>query len=359
MMRSISYYWRRPSRHQILLLAAGVLFVTVRTTMAQADDVPADLRGRVPIIDPNGRVPPGTLPPGMVDEKGRPVAHVHNADMSCCAPCVPTEADESPDVFRRPCFVRKLAKSRVGFGAYHGLTGREDVKLAVEHLDPTDVEGFHSLLSKMLRPEYLPPAWDKIEIYGLTAFPLKTILEMRGGVETFVRQEPDRTAVVTELTEFDPVQAEWSVGVIDVLPQTFHGTRRLGMTVVRLRLPKDMRLEMRRRPSDVDFADPVAREKIQFFDKAALHKLLTEVFRVPFATVDDFVIEGYDAEYVGVAVFVGKILSPEWARARFGAKQPFGHWWDEMRVFVTDSDPQYFCVSIILGSDDPIPSPQP
>ena len=55
---------------------------------------------------------------------GRLRAHVHNADMSCCKPRVPTEADLDPDVLKRPCLVRGLSKSQEAFRVYEGLTGR-------------------------------------------------------------------------------------------------------------------------------------------------------------------------------------------------------------------------------------------
>lgn len=41
-------------------------------------------------------------PPEQDPNLGTFRAHVHSADMSCCKPCVPSEADNDPDVFKRP-----------------------------------------------------------------------------------------------------------------------------------------------------------------------------------------------------------------------------------------------------------------
>jgi hypothetical protein len=81
--------------------------------------------------------------------------------------------------------------------------------------------------------------------------------------------------------------------------------------------------------------------------------LITKVFRVPFQSLEDFVVDGYDAEYEGVRVFHGEIRSRERStQLRADRSQRPAHWWDEMRLLVTDSDPQYFCVQITLRDGD-------
>ena len=58
-------------------------------------------------------------------------------------------------------------------------------------------------------------------------------------------------------------------------------------------------------------------------------------------------LDGSDSTYAGVRVFHGEVRSQEWVTAR-KAKTTAApkHWWDTMGLLVTDSDPQYFCVSI-------------
>jgi len=162
MTKPISYRSCQSLRHLVLLFGIGVLCATARTTMAQADDVPADLRDRIPIIDPSGRIPPGTLPPSMVDEEGRPVAHVHNANMSCCAPCAP-EGNEDPDVFRRPCFLRALGKSRKGIESASGLMYPDGINVPAGQTAAASLQGFRNLLSSVLQPAFLSQAWDGVK----------------------------------------------------------------------------------------------------------------------------------------------------------------------------------------------------
>jgi hypothetical protein len=239
------------------------------------------------------------------------------------------------------------------------LTGgvRDGIKVSGERIPTQEIQGFQSLIRTFLRELYLPPAWDQVEFYGLAPYPIKTMSEMRNGVPTFVRQEPDLTAEINELKEGDAVQTEWAVKGIEVLPRTtfYVGKLTIG-ALIRLRLHGDERLVLKPRPEDL-----LARgARGKFFDRTAFHGLLTKVFRVPFETSEDWLTDGFDATYEGVRVFHGKIVSREWAAVfRADRSRTPAHWWDEMRLLVTDSDPQYFCVSIALGRDDVIPAAQP
>ena len=334
-----------------LLVQAMVLHIVAVSVLAQQPG-------------PDGRVPPGTLPPWMVDEEGRPIAHLHKPDMSCCR-CTATEADQDPDVFKRPCFVHGLMKSREpARGVIVGLTGRPErdgIHVGPDRIPAVEIEGFQSLVGTVLQRRYSPRAWDALDVYGLAACPVKTISEMRNGVPTFVRQEVDVTAVINELKDGDAVQTEWAVNGIEVLPRTtfYAGKSPIG-ALIRLRLQGDKRVEYRRRFKHPEVLSGSPEwEQWVFFEKPRFHEFLTRVFRVPFETPDDVVIRGFDTEYEGVGVFHGTILARERGRVWVGGDNPPQHWWQQMRLLVTDSDPQYFCVSIVLGSDDPIPSPQP
>jgi len=172
---------------------------------------------------------------------------------------------------------------------------------------------------------------------------------MRNGVKTFVRHEFDCNVDVTELSDRDAILSGWTVNDIDVLPmsEAFRARPMRGVSI-RLRLHGDQRLTLRPRPEN--FGAPEGRRA--FFDRAALHDLLTRVFRVPFEASDDWFTDGYDAEYEGVRVFHGYIVAAERARVWPGGDNPPQHWWEQMRLLVTDSDPQYFCVLVILRDAD-------
>ncbi len=133
-----------------------------------------------------------------------------------------------------------------------------------------------------------------------------------------------------------------------------HGAGATRRAVIRLRVHADERLVVRPRPANFMRAGVLADNFGDFFDKAAFHALLTKVFRVPFESPDELLLDGYAREYEAARVFHGKIRSRDWevARKQPDAAQSPPHWWDEMRLLVTDSDPQYFCVQIVLREND-------
>ncbi len=287
-------------------------------------------------------------------------AHVHNNDMSCCAPCA-AETNQDPDVFKRPCFTRALLKSRKGFDAYFGLSDAEEVRVSQEGIPGEGIAGFEALLTILLQPGFLPTEWNRAHFH--VPYPPKSVMEVRGGITTYVRHAVDRTGVAAnEVTSSDPIQGAWTVGGIEILPRTPNTVDRPTRATIRLRLRGDDRLAFHMRPPDLDPDDPRQYDFAwEYFDKARLQELLTKVFRVPFAEPEDVTVRGSRGEYKGVGAFNGKIVSHEWAQGgkSRNAGSPPPHWWDEMRLLVTDSDPQYFCVSIVLGRDDVIPAPEP
>jgi len=286
-------------------------------------------------------------------------AHRHNNDMSCCAPCAP-ETNRDADVFKRPCFTRALLKSRQGFDAYFGLSAAEEPRILQEGIPAEGVEGFERLLTTVLQPGFLPREWGQANFE--VPYPIRNIMEMRGGVATFVGHAVSRTAAAgKEINPSDPIQGAWTIDGIEVLPRTPNMVDRPARTTIRLRLHGAERLVIEPRPAKFVPAGVYGDNFGDFFDKAAFHRLLGNVLRVPFAAPSDLMLEGYDTEEEGVRVFVGKIRSRQWtlaSRTPSRSRTP-PHWWDEMPLLVTDSDPQYFCVSIVLGRDDVTISPQP
>jgi hypothetical protein len=95
-------------------------------------------------------------------------------------------------------------------------------------------------------------------------------------------------------------------------------------------------------------------ERWDFFDSDAFHGLLTRMFRVPFESRQDYFIRGYVRQITpDVRVFTGRIRSRDHvARLREDGSAAPAHWWDGMRLLVTDSDPQYIFVWIGLGEGD-------
>ncbi len=169
----------------------------------------------------------------------------------------------------------------------------------------------------------------------------------------FVGHEVYRGPHGTELKDDDPIQTAWTVGSIEVLPLTWHRVPPSRGVLIRLRLHGDERLVLKPRPTDFVRAGVLADNFGDFFDKTAFHAFLTKVFRIPFKSPDELLLDGYAREYRGVGVFHGKIRSRERStQLRADRSQEPLHWWDEMRLLVTDSDPQYFCVQITLREKD-------
>lgn len=285
----------------------------------------------------------------------RESAHLHSPDMSCCAPCAP-EGNQDPDVFKRPCFLRALGKSLKGGQSSAGLMFPDGMNVPAGQTAAAALDGFRSLLSSVLQPAVLPQAWEGVNFY-IPYLPKKAAMELRSGIKTFVGYEPDLAARGNELKEGDAIQTGWAIDGIEVLPRILYAPGPPKYASIRLRLHGHERLVLKPRPGDFD--EPGGRRK--FFDSAAFHNLLTKVFRAPFESSEDWFTDGYDTTYEGVRLFHGQIVSREWGiprRASNTDRTP-PHWWDQMRLLVTDSDPQYFCVSIVLGRDDVIPAPQP
>jgi len=274
-------------------------------------------------------------------------AHLHSPDMSCCAPCLPEE-NQDADVCKRPCFVRALSKSGKSPEACAGLTEAVGAKLRDEGIPAKYIEGLHSFLNAVLQSRYLPRSWRDVAL--VVPHSVKSVMEVRNGAPVFVRYEAD-TGEARAFKEGDAIQTAWTVKDIEVLPRLSSGGGSPRYAMIRLRLHGDERIGLRRTPADTDTA---ASERFDFFDRDAFHELLAGVFQVPFESSEDFVVDGFDTTCEGVRVFHGLIRSREWETHRREPEAPKRppHWWDEMRLFVTDSDPQYFCVRIVLRDAD-------
>lgn len=275
-------------------------------------------------------------------------AHLHSPDMSCCAPCAP-EGNQDPDVFKRPRFLRALGKSLKAGQSSAGLMFPDGMNVPAGQTAATGLAAFLNLLSSVLQPAFLPQAWEGVKFY-IPYPPKKAAMELRSGVKTFVGYEPDHAAGGNELKEGDAIQTGWAIGGVEVLPRVLYAPKPPQYADIRLRLHGDERLELGRRPDDFT---RTTKDFGAFFNRNAFHALLVKVFRVPFESLDDFVVDGYDTEYEGVRVFHGQIRSRERStRLRPDRSQPPRHWWDEMRLLVTDSDPQYFCVQVVFRQGD-------
>lgn len=241
-------------------------------------------------------------------------AHAHNADMSCCKPCVPTAADRDPDVVKRPCFVRALNKARVNYGIFR----RVDPDLPGDRIPEDEQAQFKRFLEQVFTDECLPKSWTAAQ---------------RSAFST--ASAPDEAWIEV---------ASWKAPIGEVRASR---VRKTDAIKLRLKVAPDHRLAVHVRPAPGPDFDPDVRvqdEKQVFFETKELHDVLAGLFREPFDKPDDYVVHGGTRDFEGVLVFVGNVFSTH--------RSPTDpHWYDTLRLLVTDSDPQYVGVVIDLRAE--------
>jgi hypothetical protein len=114
-----------------------------------------------------------------------------------------------------------------------------------------------------------------------------------------------------------------------------------------MRLLGDERIPLRDRPAELD---PDVREwhNWQWLDRSSLHEVLATVLAVPFTSPEEYAVRGSLQEAAGVRVFTGRI---GWLRRSERTGQGEPRWYDELRLSVTDSDPQYVMIGVPHGVD--------
>jgi len=208
---------------------------------------------------------------------------------------------------------------------------------------------FQEVLRAILRSKYLPVDWSDAQFF--VPYPVKPTMAVRGGVSTIMGNTADLGAGNSALENGDPVQTAWTNGEIELLPLGLYEREGpLRSLYLRVRLRGKECLQLGSRPEDFTRS---AKDFGAFFAPDAFHALLTKLLRVPFESPDDFLVSGFDTGYDGVRVYHGELVSREYWRRRLDDKLATpAHWWDDMRLLVTDSDPQYFCLQIHLGEKD-------
>lgn len=179
--------------------------------------------------------------------------HIHNADMSCCR-CIPSEADSDPDVFKRPCFMKRLALSRQAFGIT-GIDLRESTpRIGLHHFQTNDIEIAKASIVKVVQLDALPKSGDDATFYGV-AIRLKDEGQF---IRHSGKREIDPHPIITELRPGDTLNAQWISEGIEFLP-IVAGVVEPGRVMsrgiaLRMRLCGDRRLDFTPRPPQSEFA---------------------------------------------------------------------------------------------------------
>jgi hypothetical protein len=146
------------------------------------------------------------------------------------------------------------------------------------------------------------------------------------------------------------VEGTWSVG-----RYTFYigGSAHLDFFGVTIKLAGNERIDFRLRTYEEKIGDKGWPQDV--IDKRKLLQILTTMLQFPFRSEEDFtVLDGPSGVYEGVRVFSGNIRSAYRDSRKYyedGAKESNLAWYDEATVFVTDSDPQYVCLTIDLREE--------
>jgi hypothetical protein len=285
-------------------------------------------RPRLPILLAIGALAIGTfsraqeIPPAHeVDENGNLMAHACRPDCPCRRQLERTAADDHPDVGNRPRFRQAIGRQRmlgVGFDFIDLLPTVPELVLSRNALPDEMIGRAEDWIKIVLAPTKHPVTDDAVQWVGFKSYPRSTDLNHFVG-----RWTDDRSIILVDTTP-------------EVSKLTFT-----------LKVRGDDRLVIRHRPPVTATEDYFG---WQYLDNGPVLRMLSTTFRFPFETVDDFVIEpGSSGDYDGVYVFSGRVHSKYRADEHFAtvpADESKLRWYDDVILFITDSDPQYFCVTV-------------
>ena len=259
----------------------------------------------------------------------------------------PPDDRNEPDVGKRPRFLWELGRQRLPFtGTLQPLESLHNYDRWKD--EPIPKERKQSLLriaTTVLLSDFHPSDLDAVRWHG--SWDSIIVYDSNG---EFVAREPG--------LKLSWLRAEWSIGSYTI---------RAGGGIT-IRLPKRSELVFRPRlmenapegavDPETGEVDDLTWYNWQYMSKTGVRKVLSDFFEIPFDSDDDFDLKGYIENCAGVAVFTGKI-GPPGTLAEFGtitAKEEDSPEWKTKpyprRILITDSDPQYICVSFSFPKEE-------
>lgn len=238
----------------------------------------------------------------------------------------PVPEDNDPDVAKRPGLHTALNKNRVWTGMPSVFT--RETFLTAEKVPASAKDTLRKQWEKVVAAQFLPSREEDIEWRGANDYP--TAPEQRS------------------------LAARWTTPVGTFIADGIPISNGLNLC---LQLSGDDRLTFRFLRRDTEGAAAASRPEDlvpqDILDKPRLLEILTTYLRFPFQSVDEFrVISGPSGTYDGVRIFSGSI---RWAHplpagapdfARLGRHSET---YNEAKLGITDSDPQYLCIGIAIG----------
>lgn len=236
-----------------------------------------------------------------------------------------TEAELNPDVAMRPRFIAALAGARLP-----KMFRASDPSLSGDSIPENERAEFESYLANVLVRDCVPRDWASVQ---------------RGAYAV-----PDRPG--GRLGEPWIELATWSTALGTIGASR---VRNASSFVIRLQLHRGHRLDIHPRPAQTEEFRPgvAAWDNWAVVDRDAFHSLLTSLLRVPFNSPEDYILKQGGREFEGVMVFHGILRAAETRGDGRRELRPrsASAWHHRINVLVTDSDPQYFGVSIDLRAE--------
>jgi len=223
------------------------------------------------------------------------------------------EEAAEPDVAQRYRFVRRLHHARLPALVFD----YPDLKrLPKEAIDAEVLHRLRSQVAGVLNAQEFPPDWEGVQVYALG-----------------LTNDPNRD-----------LRMLWTVPAGEAFVMGGREKHSLGL---RFKLTGEFRVQLY--PANSSDGD-------HRIDTAALYRLLTTSFRFPFRRPEDFKVRaGPSGVHEGVYVFTARIQSNDLqVPTRMHATEEERaqlRWYDDVRILVTDSDPQYVGLVIDLETE--------
>lgn len=239
----------------------------------------------------------------------------------------PADDPNEPDVGKRPRFLWELGQQRIPLASgtiiamelFRNYEQWKDRRIPDERKQQilTDAQ-------RLLQADFLPQTQELVRWYG-----------MWGSVPVFDASQN----IVSRKSSLNWALAEWDVG--DYQIRTGSG--------LRIRLPRRPELEFRPMPSGFKGSS----RDWDYVSNEGLRTVLDEFLAIPFDEYDEFWVRGYIESLAGVDVFVGKfgLRNVPKEPDDVARSEPLGSWGRTHRILITDSDPQYLCVSFDLRAE--------
>ncbi len=241
----------------------------------------------------------------------------------------PASEDFDPDVAKRPALYIVLNEKRIWNGMHSLFSpwfSREEGHFLVSQDIPNDhKELLRGRWGKVIAPQFLPTQEEEIEWRESNDYP--TAPEQRR-ISTRWRTSA-RTVIVDGSPAYNGIKVCLQLSSDDRISFRFKEPQAIAASTSRL--------------GDGEPEDLV--------DKLRLLEIFSTCFRFPFGSIQDFrVSSGPSGTYEGVRIFSGEI---RWARRLEGRPELAGigqgiSGYNEASLFITDSEPQYFCVRVSI-----------